>query len=183
MNTSILTVVLGGMLLAGQNATPTWQENYGQAQLDSTAQNKPLAVVFGSGANGWTKVIREAPPAPEVMQALADKYICVYVDTSTPAGKKLAEGFGITSNLGLVISDRTGQLQAFWHQGDMSNDVMTRSLQRYASSQSAVTRTETFNTSRSSFYPASEATGSSLGGASPFGSSYCPSCNNARGHR
>ncbi len=38
MNTSILTVVVAGALLAGQNAAPNWQENYSQAQLQGTQQ-------------------------------------------------------------------------------------------------------------------------------------------------
>src|ERR1700722_5025739 len=102
MNTSILTVVLGSMLIAGENASVSWQSSYSQARLDSSAQNKPIAVVFGSGSNAWTKVVRDAEPAPEVTRTLADNYICVYVDTSSSGGKKLAGEFGITGDVGLV---------------------------------------------------------------------------------
>src|ERR1035438_2118410 len=111
MNTSILTVVLAGALLAGQNGTPTWQNSYATAQKMGTEQQKPVLVVIGSGANGWTKVIREAAPSPEVTQMLA-KYVCVYIDSATPEGMKLAQSFEITGS-GLVISDRTGAYQAF----------------------------------------------------------------------
>ena len=179
MNTSIL--VLAGALLAGQTATPTWHGNYGQAQQQAAAQKKPLVVVFGSGANGWAKVVRAESPAADVTKMLSDSYICVYIDTASPAGKKIAQSFDITGNVGIVISDRAGTTQAFWHPGDMSNQNMVRYLQKYADPQVVVRGTETAsNTSRTSFYPASA---SEEGTAAPASSSYCPSCNNVRSRR
>jgi hypothetical protein len=152
MNTSILTVVLAGALLAGQNGTPTWQNSYATAQKMGTEQQKPVLVVIGSGANGWTKVIREAAPSPEVAQMLA-KYVCVYVDAATPEGKKLAQSFEITGS-GLVISDRTGAYQAFWHRGDVTNQNMARYLETFADPRTMVKATATVNTIRDSAYPA-----------------------------
>jgi hypothetical protein len=130
MNTSILTVVLAGALLAGQNGTPTWQNSYAAAQGMGTEQQKPVLVVFGSGANGWTKVVRGSEASPEVPQ-LMKQYVCCYVDMTTPEGMKLAKSFEMTG-AGLVISDRSGVYQAYWHQGDMSNQEMVRCLTTYA---------------------------------------------------
>ena len=181
MNTSFLTAVLASALLAGQNATPTWQTDYSQARQEAAAQKKPLAVVFGSGADGWTKVVRSEGPSADVTKLLSDKYCCLYIDMATAAGKKLAQSFAITSDVGMVISDRAGMTQAFWHQGDLTNQSMVSCLERYSNPQIAVRGTET--TTRTSFYPtAMEAEGSNWSGMTG-GSSYCPSCNNARGRR
>jgi hypothetical protein len=152
MNTTILTVVLTGMLLAGQNGTPTWQNDYSKAQEQAAGQKKPLVVVFGSGTDGWVKVIREAP-TPDLTKLLADKFVCVYVDTATPAGRKLAQDFDISGNLGLVISDQVGTSQAFWHQGDMTNKNMVHYLEKYGDPRVPVRGTETVNALRTSYYP------------------------------
>jgi hypothetical protein len=164
------------------NAIPVWNTSYNQAQKIA-AQKKPLAVVFGSGANGWTKVVREAAPASEVMQLLADKYICVYVDTASAMGKKSAQDFGVTGSVGLAISDRAGSLQAFWHQGDLTNQNMAYFLQKYSDPQFVVRSTGTATSTRTSFYPPLESSGNYDDGASQFLPGYCPSCNNARGRR
>lgn len=149
MNTSMLALALTSALLA-----PSWQSNYFHAQSDAVAMKKPLVVVFGSGANGWSKVIREESPAPEVNKLLTDQYVCVYVDTTTADGKRLAQNFDISGNLGVVISDRTGSLQAFWHQGDMTNQNMVRYLQRFADPTTVIRGTETATSGRVSYYPA-----------------------------
>ena len=154
MNTSILAIALAGVLLPGMNVAPTWHTNYGLAQQQSAAQKKPLVVVFGSGANGWSKVIRAEAPAPEVAKLLFDNYVCVYVDTANSKGKKIAQDFEISGSVGVVIGDRKGLTQAFWHQGDLTNDSMRSYLTKYADPHVAVQGTETVNTVRTSFYPA-----------------------------
>lgn len=181
MSVSFLSVVLTSAVLAGQGSTPSWQTSYSQAQEIGAAQKKPLAVVFGSGSNGWTKIAREATPGEEVSKLLAEKYVCVYVDTTTPAGKKLAQDFAVTQATGLILSDRAGSLQAFWHQGDLPSQSLASYLRKYSDPQVVVRGTET--ASRTSFYPADGAADSNWGTSSPFGSSYCPNCNNVRGRR
>ena len=153
MNTSILTVVLTSALLAGQNGSPTWNHSYSHAQNLGVNQKKPLFVVVGSGPNGWTKVIRDGAPSQEVTQILSQRYVCVYIDVSNPTGRALAESFGITGQSGLIISDRTGESQAFWHQGDLSNDAAIRYLHKYSDPGLTVQGTETVNSVRTSFYP------------------------------
>ena len=86
---------------------------------------------------------------------LADKYVCVYADTASPAGKALAAMFDVQRDQGVVLSDRTGATQAFWHQGQLSNQNLARYLQKYADDQTVVRTTETVNMSRTSFYPSS----------------------------
>ena len=176
MNTSILTMVLTGALLAGQNAAPSWQTSYSKAHQQGVQLQKPLVVVFGSGGNGVAKLIGDGTAAAEVNQLLADKYVCVYIDTTSAAGKQLAASFEITGGVGMVISDRTGSLQAFWHQGDMTSQQMVRSLQKYSMTDRVIRSTENGSTVRSSFYP-SEVSQGGIPGLSLPGSSYCPTCN------
>ena len=171
MNTAILTVVLTGALLVGQSGTPIWQNDYSKAQEQAAIQKKPLVVVFGSGAEGWVKVVREAPTL-DLTSLLADKYVCVYVDTTSPVGRKLAQDFEITGNLGLVISDHAGTSQAFWHQGDLTTKTMLHYLEKYSDPRVAVRGTETVNMLRTSYYPPD----ASQGNAPAIGSMRSRSC-------
>jgi hypothetical protein len=170
LNTSILTIALAGALMPGLNLAPTWHTNYGLAQQQSAAQKKPLVVVFGSGANGWAKVIRAEAPTPEVAKLLFDNYVCVYVDTANSAGKKIAQDFEISGSVGVVIGDRKGLTQAFWHQGDLTNASMTSYLTKYADPNVLVQGTETANTVRTSYYPGGT---SSQGGTRTISSANC----------
>jgi hypothetical protein len=156
--------------------TPVWHADYSKALAMATAQQKPICMVFATGSHGSAKMLG-ASASPECMQLLADKYCCVYVDMMTPAGKKLAQECSITADTGMVISDRACATQAFWHQGALAPDTMVRCLNRYCDPQVTVRTTETTNTVRTSFYPTSA---EADGGMSITGSSYCPSCNNAR---
>ena len=179
MNTSILTVVLAGALMAGQNGSPTMQSDYGKAQQQAVAQKKPLAILFGAGTNGWTKVAKETAPSADLTKLLSDKYVCLYIDTASPDGKKLAGQFGLTGSVGIVLTDRGVTSQAFWHQGDMANANLVGYLQKYADPQVVLRGTETVSTARTSFYPSIDSNGNVT---TPF-DSYCPSCNSVRSRR
>lgn len=133
--------------------SPAWQKSYGRGQEVAAAEKKPLAIVFGSGPRGWASVAREQTVKPEVTQVLNQHYVCVFIDTATPAGKTLAQDFSISSDTGMVISDRSGETQAFWHQGSLTSDHMTHYLAKYADPQVVVRGTETTNPPRPSYYP------------------------------
>lgn len=149
MNTSILTLALASAI-----AAPTWETSYHSAQETAAAQKKPLAIFFGPGSSGWTKVTRDTAPPLEVSKVLADKYVCVHIDTTSTEGKKFAESVGISGGHGVVLGNRAGTLQAFWHQGDLSSQSLSHYLQKYADPQVVVTTTETVNSVRTSNYPA-----------------------------
>src|ERR1019366_1476441 len=117
MHTFLTTVAL---IVAAPAAT--WEISYSNGQQLAAAQHKPLVVVFAPGANGWTKVVRAEAPAKELTKILAEQYVCVFIDTATPQGNSLAQNFDISGGVGMVISDRHGGSQAFWHQGDLPND-------------------------------------------------------------
>src|SRR5918993_973363 len=68
---------------------------------------------------------------PELKRLLANKFVCVYVDTDTAVGRSLAGAFEVASK-GLVISDREGTSQAYSLSGDLTKDELSRTLATYA---------------------------------------------------
>jgi hypothetical protein len=153
MYTSTLLLALSGVLpVADVAQAPVWQKDYGTASKLGTRAKKPLAVFLGSGANGWQRIARDGDLSSEVKQLLADQYICVHIDTSTSAGKSLAGSFEMTGGLGIVISDRSGKVQAFRHEGDLADSDLVRYLQRYSDSRHVVRITETNPSERESYY-------------------------------
>ena len=137
MNTAFVLATLTSLVLGVSPTTPTWNGSYSQAQ-EEAAGKKPLAVVFGSGQEGWTKLVR----SEESKKLLSEQYVCVYVDTASEAGKKLAGTFAIKNATGLVLSDRSGAVQAYWHNGDLAETNLLRSLRKYGAPQVVVSTTE-----------------------------------------
>ena len=151
---------------------PVWQADYSAARSQAIAQKKPLAVVLGTGANGMDKVVVGLDK--ETQKRLANDFVCVYVDTSSPNGKLLATAFEIVGGQGVVLSDRSAKSQAFWKQGTITGQEFAQQVQSVTT------------TSRTSFYPADASaatilTGGTLGTTFQEGSSYCPNCQNGGG--
>jgi hypothetical protein len=155
MYTSIGLVALAGVLTApAATDVPTWRSSYGSARQEGGKEGKPLAVVFGSGQQGFDGLSQQGKLSPQTRQLLAEQYIPVYVDAATPAGKELASAFSISRGTGLVISDRSGEVQAFYHDGRLTDDTLAQYLKRYASGNHVVRTTEGTTTQRVSYYPA-----------------------------
>jgi len=121
---------------------PAWLNDYTVAQLRVSAVHKPMAVFVGSGKDGWGRVVRDGALDPELKRTLAQKFVCVYVDTDTAAGRSLAGAFEVASK-GLVISDRAGTSQAYSLSGDLTKDELSRTLATYADPDRAVVTTDT----------------------------------------
>ncbi len=176
MYTSILAFALTGLSVPAESATVgSWSQDYDSARKQAIGEKKPLAVFLAPGKDGWDKIGRDGGLSMEAQSVLARQYTCVHVDTSTSAGKALAEAFEIPTGLGIVISDRTGDIQAFRHEGDLANQDLVRYLERY-SDPTRVARTTESNPGREpapivypsaapSFYPS----------GSPFSSGRCTS--------
>ena len=147
MNTAFVLATLTSLVLGVSPTTPTWNGSYSQAQ-EEAAGKKPLAVVFGSGQDGWTKLVR----SEESKKLLNDQFVCVYVDLSSDSGKKLARSFAITGSSGVVLSDRSGAVQAYWHNGDLADANLSRSLRKFGDPQVVVTTTERESVARISYY-------------------------------
>src|SRR6516162_7087789 len=131
MYTSFLMLALS-VAPSADLATPAWSTDYFAASKVSAAAKKPLAVVLGSGEAGYDQLDRDGKLTAEAKGLLASKYVCVYVNTDTTEGQRLAKAFEMPNGLGIVISDRGGDLQAFRHEGGLSNAQLVRNLERYA---------------------------------------------------
>jgi len=135
----------------GASGDVTWQSDYGVARKAAAKERKPLVVVIGSGLTGYNKLAREGVLKDEARRLLTDQYVCLYLDTLTPAGGRQARAFPV-GDLGIVISDRSGVFQAFRHEGDLSNRALVTYLQRYADPTRVFQATESNPTNHASYY-------------------------------
>ena len=133
---------------------PHRSEDYWFAQKYAQKEQKPLAVFIGSGQKGFHKLSWEGNLTPRVQKLLAEEYVCVYLDTTQKNARNLAEEFEITEGLGLVISDRTGQIQAYHHDGGLAASALAAKLQKYADPELEVQTTE--SNARISYYPSGQ---------------------------
>src|SRR5260370_34357759 len=131
--------------------SPTWTSDYGQGRRLGTAQNKPLAVFLAPGKGGWDKLTKEGNLGKEARRLLAERYVCVHVDTNTERGRQLARDFEVSGGVGLILSDRTGELQAFRHEGTLPGDDLKSYLERYSTADRVTQTTETQQSSRTSY--------------------------------
>jgi hypothetical protein len=153
-----------------------WQKDYTHAMHACKTEKKPMAVFFGSGKAGYGKVCKDGQLSTALQKLLADNYVCMYVDVSTPAGEKLAADFAITQGQGLVLSSRTGDVQAFYHDGDLNDGDLTRWVNRFADPNVIVRTTMTNSSTRVSLYPpdAGGASGYGYGAYTQGGYGYAP---------
>jgi len=142
MYTSMLVLAFSGFSPGGAD-TPIWRTDYHAATREAAAEGKPVAVFLAPGEGNWRKMSQEGVPSSETLKILAARYVCVHLDTATLQGKRLAREFELGSGLGIVISDRTGQFQAFSHEGDLTDAKLRGYLQKYGDPRYVVFRTET----------------------------------------
>jgi hypothetical protein len=152
MYTSALLVGLTGLLAPSVLAEPVWLTDYGAARRLGQEGGKPLAVFVGSGKAGWNQLATEGQLSNESRRVLSDKYVCLYVDLGGPDGKRLAGSFELAGGPGLILSDQTGKLQAYRHEGDLADDDLIRSLQKYGDPDVVVLATEDAGLQRTSYY-------------------------------
>lgn len=142
------SIVFGLALATATNSPaanlPAWQLDYRQAKAQAAKEQKPLAVVIGRGSAGWDGVLA-GTLSDAAAQTLRNSYICVYVDAATESGKKLASEFSAASAPTLVISDKTGEIQAYRHSGAVEAARFETVLTRYADPNMVVTTTEQGN--------------------------------------
>jgi hypothetical protein len=122
--------------------TPTWLTDYGTAQQRVTAASKPMAVFVGSGQEGWGKVLKDGALDAALKRLLADKFVCLYVDTDTSTGRALASSFEVPTR-GLIISDRKGTSQAYSLSGALTKAELAQTLEKYADTGRTLQATET----------------------------------------
>jgi hypothetical protein len=98
-----------------------------------------MAVFVGNGKTGWEGVIAGGLD-PAVSKLLSEKFVCLYVDTTTTRGRGLATALQVGER-GLVISDKAGSTQAYSANGTVSAVEAQRALLAYAEP-AMVSRTE-----------------------------------------
>lgn len=158
MTTSFALLALTGLLAGNTGAEkPAWLSDYATARQLGRMMQRPLAVVVGSGQEGWNRLSQDGQLGKEVNRLLAANYVCVYVNTADPKAQGLAAALELSNSPGLVISDRSGATQAFHHQGSLADGPLTDSLRRYAEPQRVVRQTETYPSSRVNYYPPAQA--------------------------
>lgn len=142
LSTSLAAVVLSGVAtVASATGQPSWQTDYPTALVRAAESNKPIAVFIAHGGAGYTRVVAEGGLTPDDVRQLKQNYICLYVDTDTRQGTKLSEAFAMSE--GLIISDRTGEKQAFRHDGKVPQAELGKYLTRYADPTRVITTTDT----------------------------------------
>jgi hypothetical protein len=146
MHTSIVLLALSASWLANIPVTPKWEADYSTARLIVSKSHKPLAVFVGSGDASWRQLTHEGQPDAEVAKLLSEEYVRVYVNADTKDGREFAASFGLTGTQGLVISNRTGDFQAFRHDGDLPAKELAKQLTRYSSPDHVVRMTESVAT-------------------------------------
>ncbi|HEX3151081.1 MAG TPA: hypothetical protein VHR66_23580 [Gemmataceae bacterium] len=137
----VAAALAAGMTPANLATEPTWLNDYAAAQTRVQAIKKPMAVFVGSGKDGWAKIVKSGSIDPEINKLLANKFVCVYADTDTTAGRALATAFEVT-NKGLVISDKAGTTQAYNLSGDLTREELSQTLVKYAALDKEVRATE-----------------------------------------
>lgn len=145
MFNSLILVALTGTIVEGDaasSASPTWYGDYAVARQIARETHKPVAVFVGKGDGGYHQVSKKEKLSKNLLKVLEDRYVCLYLDTSTKSGRTLARSFKLPKS-GLVISDGTGARQAFYHKGDLSNRHLGKYLNRYADPDRQVTKTAT----------------------------------------
>jgi hypothetical protein len=188
MYTSIVLVALAGSSISA--AVPEsldFKSDYVSARKMGRSDRKPLAVFIGNGSKGWEQRTKEGQLSPETQKLLQAHYVCVYVDTATDEGKRLASDFEMKE--GLVLSDARGDNQAFRHEGKLSSGDLERQLKKFSDPERVAMRTETLSREDVRYYPPETSGGTSSGyyappSYSPIGGS-CPSCGggSSRGFR
>jgi hypothetical protein len=156
MYTSFALVALG--FLAGtMPESPSWRADYSIALKEGQQSRKPLAVFIGTGKSGWDRLTKGGKLDSEINRVLSSKYVCVYVDTTQSAGRRLASDFELTDGVGIVLSDYTGTVQAFRHQGVLADRELLQKLNRYADPERVIRSTEGAEVTRVSNYAPEDA--------------------------
>jgi hypothetical protein len=139
-STSLAAVAVSGLVMSGSLATqPAWQSDYRIALTLAAEHQRPIAVFIGRGETGYNRLIADGQFGPEAGKQLRQNYICLYVDSTTTTGQQLAGAFGMSE--GLVISDKTGGVQALRHEGTIPRADLGRYLEQYSRSNLTVQQT------------------------------------------
>lgn len=143
MSTALLGFLLAASPAPAATERVAWLSDYNQARDLGVKDQKPLVVVVGTGGNGWEQLLHTGFLSETASENLLEAFVCLYVDTDTDDGKELAKSLGVPTGPGIVITDRTGKLQALRYRGQVSTTDLQRVLSRFGSPDFVVRTTET----------------------------------------
>ena len=133
--TSLAAFALSGLLAASIPGQPAWTTDYRQALSAASEFRKPIAVFITKGSQ--TQLTKGEGLSADAAKLLKDGYVALHVDTTTESGRKLAASFDMTE--GLIISDKTGGVQALRHAGTVTPTELNGYLAKYAGTQPVMT--------------------------------------------
>ena len=114
---------------------PAWTSDYRQALSAASEARKPIAVFITKGSQ--TQLTKGEGLSADAAKLIKDGYVALHVDTNTEAGRKLAKSFDLDE--GLIISDKTGGLQALRHAGTVTPTELNGYLAKYAGTEPVTT--------------------------------------------
>lgn len=157
MHTSVLLLALAGSVAPAADVapSPSWMRDYRTAVEKAQEEQKPLAVFIGNGAEGWQQLSTDGRLGREARQVLASRYVPFYLDTSTKAGRKLADAFAVKDGPALVISDRGGENMALRYSGQLQPTDLHRALVKYAAPERVLRTTDSDPNEEVQYYPPS----------------------------
>lgn len=158
---TLAVLTLSGLVGVNAPGQLEWQSDYRKALAIAMKEHKPLAVFI---VKGESKQLQNLPS--DVTKVLKNEYIAVTINSTDAEGMKLAKAFEL--NEGVVISDRTGEKQAFRMEGKTNAEDLPQVLIRLADPKHVTTTTEV--------YGAAPVTAASFFAPAP----YCPSCQQGR---
>src|SRR5204863_4463155 len=100
------------------------------------------AIVVGNGIKGWQEISKNGDLDKDVRELLDAHFVCVYLDSSTDSGKKMANALAVGSGPALIIGDRSGTNQAFRYKGSLTTRQLTDTLKRFSKVGEVATATE-----------------------------------------
>lgn len=142
MFASLFALAMAHALGAKPEAMPAWDTDYRHAKALAAKEQKPLAVVIGNGSAGWDKLVANGNFMAATTAELRSAYVWVYLDMEQETGKKLATSFELTKGPAVVLSDRSGSVQAYRRVGAVEGPELRKVLVSYAETDRVVSRTE-----------------------------------------
>ena len=144
MFSSVLLFALSGYLTQATFVVPpeSWHNDYTSALDRAVQDKKPIAIIVGNGIKGWQQVSKQGELSTEVRKLFEGHYVCVYLDTGTERGQKMAGALNVGAGPALIIGDRSGTNQAFRYKGSLTDEQLANTLKRFAKVGEVASETE-----------------------------------------
>jgi hypothetical protein len=140
MHTSLTCLVLVWSSLVSTLPTSVAQRNYSEAREASRLSGRPL-VVFVATGKAEERASMDGELTPEARKVLSEQYVYVVLDAN--ADRPLVDALGIRQGSGYVITDRTTDLQAYFHDGKFGQAELVQHLETFSNPNVVVTTTQT----------------------------------------